>query len=34
MKRIGTIFTVIVLTIPDLANAEFKEMKQVVFGMD
>ncbi len=34
MKRIGTILSLFVLTIPAMASAEFKEMKQIVFGMD
>lgn len=34
MKRIGTILSVLVSTIPFIAGAEFKEIKQVVFGMD
>ncbi len=34
MKRLGTILSMFVLAIPALASAEFKEMKQVVFGMD
>jgi hypothetical protein len=29
-----TIFSMFVLAIPAIASAEFKEMKQVVFGMD
>ncbi len=34
MKRIGTILNLFVLAIPAIASAEFKEMKQIVFGMD
>jgi hypothetical protein len=34
MKRLGTILSMFVLAIPGVAIAEFKEMKQIVFGMD
>ncbi len=34
MKRLGTILSMFVLAIPAVASAEFKEIKQVVFGMD
>ena len=34
MKRVGTILNLLVLAMPAIASAEFKEMKQVVFGMD
>ncbi len=34
MKRVRTILSMFVLAIPGIASAEFKEMKQIVFGMD
>jgi len=34
MKRLGTVLSIFALAIPAIASAEFKEMKQVIFGMD
>ncbi len=34
MKPIRTIIGIVTLVLPAMASAEFKEMKQVNFGMD
>jgi hypothetical protein len=34
MKQLRTILGMFVLAMPTVASAEFKEMKQVIFGMD
>jgi hypothetical protein len=34
MKRMGFVLGVIAVLSPALARAEFKEMKQSIFGMD
>lgn len=34
MKGIRKIIGIVTLVLPAIASAEFKEMKQVVFGMD
>lgn len=34
MKRIGFVLGLALTLLPSLARAEFREMKQTVFGMD
>lgn len=34
MKAIGAVAGLVLTLVPSLAHAEFKQMRQIVFGMD